>query len=256
MVIIGIASAAASCATDDPIDDAADLTEPPAEATQQVIELEAAKIVIEHNATDVETGFRGFVNGEPWRRMDVTRPDGRLVVRLAAANQLRELGLTAVSFETQRPSTAGTPIEDLMRRMPEGEYGFVGTTVKGAFTMGMATLSHAIPDGVRITTPVPGAHVSADQSLTIAWMPVTRALDGRPVTVSHYQLTVAALHLGPHPGFGAERYSASVPSTIKSMTVPHEFLLPDRYYRYEVLAIADNGNQTFVVGEFNTRVLR
>ena len=37
--------------------------------------LKDAKLNIEHNATDKDTGFQGFVDSEGWRRLDVRRPE-------------------------------------------------------------------------------------------------------------------------------------------------------------------------------------
>ena len=40
--------------------------------------LEEAKLNIEHNATDKDTGFQGFIDGEGWQRLDVRGPGGDL----------------------------------------------------------------------------------------------------------------------------------------------------------------------------------
>ena len=37
--------------------------------------LKAAKILIEHNSTDEDTGFQGFADGEPWNELTITDPE-------------------------------------------------------------------------------------------------------------------------------------------------------------------------------------
>ena len=38
------------------------------------IPLKDAKLNIEHNATDNDTGFQGFIDSEGWKQLDVTGP--------------------------------------------------------------------------------------------------------------------------------------------------------------------------------------
>ncbi|MBA3401876.1 MAG: hypothetical protein H0U05_07810, partial [Actinobacteria bacterium] len=56
--------------------------EPPTRAaagSAAVIPLKDAKLNIEHNATDNDTGFQGFVDSEGWRRLDVRGPGGQVL---------------------------------------------------------------------------------------------------------------------------------------------------------------------------------
>jgi hypothetical protein len=46
------------------------------EASTDPIPLKDAKLNIEHNATDNDTGFQGFIDSDGWKRLDVTGPDG------------------------------------------------------------------------------------------------------------------------------------------------------------------------------------
>ena len=41
--------------------------------------LKDAKLNIEHNATDRDTGFQGFVDSEGWRRLEVRGPEGKVL---------------------------------------------------------------------------------------------------------------------------------------------------------------------------------
>ncbi len=51
----------------------------PAASSAADVPLKDAKLIIEHNATDEDTGFQGFVDGEGWQRLDVRRPRGAVL---------------------------------------------------------------------------------------------------------------------------------------------------------------------------------
>src|SRR3989337_2334842 len=40
---------------------------------EKVIPLKEAKLIIEHNATDKDTGFQGFIDSEGWHRLGETK---------------------------------------------------------------------------------------------------------------------------------------------------------------------------------------
>ena len=42
----------------------------------KAIPLKEAKLIIEHNATDRDTGFQGFIDGEGWKELTVVGPEG------------------------------------------------------------------------------------------------------------------------------------------------------------------------------------
>src|SRR5688572_30075652 len=74
-----------------------------AEAAQdRPIPLKEAKLNIEHNATDLDTGFQGAVDSEGWEQLTVQGPDG-VVLEFEGRGKLRELGLTELFFETVEP---------------------------------------------------------------------------------------------------------------------------------------------------------
>ena len=81
-----------------------------AAAIKRPIPLKDAKLNIEHNATDRDTGFQGFVDSEGWRRLDVRGPDGA-VLSFEGRGSLAKLGLTELFFETVEPENADVPIE-------------------------------------------------------------------------------------------------------------------------------------------------
>jgi len=76
---------------------------PPARsAANAVVKLKDAKLNIEHNATDEDTGFQGFIDSEGWRRLDVIGPGGK-VLRFEGRGALATMlgvSATVVPFTT------------------------------------------------------------------------------------------------------------------------------------------------------------
>ncbi len=97
----------------------------PDEAQAPDIPLKEAKLNIEHNATDEDTGFQGFIDSEGWQRLDVTGPDGQ-VLTFEGRGILGDLGLTELFFETVEPENADVPIEEMLAKLPEGNYTISG----------------------------------------------------------------------------------------------------------------------------------
>jgi hypothetical protein len=224
----------------------------PAIGHQQTVELEQAKLIVEQNATDQDTGFQGFVDGEPWQQLQVRNPDGTLVLQVNPKDNLKDLGLTELFFETNEPPNAEVPIEDVLALLPEGDYEFLAKQVDGLIARGVATLSHAIPPGPTILTPPPGATVDAATDLVFHWAPGAPSCNEEHLVITHYELIVELADQPEHPGFGSETYDVHVPATVTTLRVPHEFLRPDTDYICEVLAIAANGNQTITECSFST----
>ncbi len=215
------------------------------------IPLKEAKLNIEHNATDLDTGFQGFIDSEGWERLDVIGPDGAVVLTLEGRGELRSLGLTELFFETVEPANADVPRADVLAALPEGEYTIQGPTPDGMQTVGTALLTHDIPAGPVLLAPAEGVTVPAS-NLVMNWSPVTQTITGGAVTIVAYQLIVE-VDEEPHPHALAKRVlSVYVRPSVTSVTVPNEFLEQGTDYKWEVLALEESGNQTLSSSEFST----
>lgn len=217
--------------------------------------LKEAKLNIEHNATDHDTGFQGFVDSEGWDWLEVTGPRG-VVLRFEGRGALGELGLTELFFETVEPENKVKPLKDLFEELPAGEYTFRGHEMidgeAGGETTGIAWLTHTIPAGPALQSPAPGAVVDAE-GLVMKWGAVTSTIEGGPVEIIGYQLIVER-DVPPNPHMiGKWGLSMHLPPTVTSMPVPREYLEPGTAYKWEVLAIEKSGNQTLSSGDFRTR---
>ena len=220
-----------------------------------VVPLKEAKLNIEHNATDEDTGFQGFVDSEGWRRLDVRGPRGT-VLTLQGRGSLASLGLTELFFETVEPENAKVPIAEMLAKLPEGRYTIAGAAQENGKslgrTSGTALLTHDIPAGPKLISPADGATVPV-RGVVARWQPVTKTITGEPVQIVAYQLIIEK-DTPPHRHMiGKLGLSIYVPRTVTSIAVPDGFLEPGTNYVWEVLAIERSGNQTLSSGSFRTR---
>jgi hypothetical protein len=220
-----------------------------------VAPLKDAKLNIEHNATDKDTGFQGFVDGDGWRRLDVRGPGGA-VLTFEAQGTLARLGLTELFFESVEPENADVPIDEMRAALPEGNYTIAGPAQENGKsagrTSGIAWLTHDIPGGPRLVSPAEDATVPV-RGVVARWKPVSKSIRGEPVTIVAYQLIIEK-DAQPHRHMiGKLGLSMYVPPSVTSIAVPNGFLEPRTAYEWEVLAIERSGNQTLSSGSFRTR---
>lgn len=223
--------------------------------TGNTIPLKEAKLNIEHNAKDEDTGFQGFIDSEGWDEMAIIGPNG-IVAEFEGDGKLGRLGLTELFFESVEPENADVSISDVLKFLPEGEYTFRGNTMevghKQGTTIGIALLTHNIPEGPVLLQPDEGAVVPVD-NLTVSWKPVTKTIDGSIVNIISYQLIIEKVE-EPHKNMiGKRGLSMYLPASITQITIPKEFLEPNTNYVWEVLAIEESGNQTLMSSVFSTR---
>ena len=219
------------------------------------VPLKEAKLNIEHNATDRDTGFQGFVDSEGWRRLDVRGPGGKLLT-FKGRGALGKLGLTELFFETVEPENADTPIKRMLARLPGGRYRIAGTAQENGKrvgrTAGTAWLTHDIPEGPRLVSPAEGAIVPT-RGVIADWEPVSKTITGEPVRIIAYQLIIEKDVEPPPHMIGKFGLSMHLAPSVTSVEVPDGFLEPGTAYSWEVLAIERSGNQTLSSGAFRTR---
>jgi hypothetical protein len=215
--------------------------------------LKDVKFIIEHNATDEDTGFQVFLDGERWNRLEVESPTGRSLLEVRTRGPLRFLGLTEFFFETTEPPNKQVPIGVLLEHFPEGEYELEAHAVGGGVMTGEARLTHVIPKGPEILTPRRGQVVDPDNAV-VSWKPVTESIRGEPVEIVGYEVIIGKLvDAPPPPGFSKLVLSVHVTGRTTSLTAPPEFFEPATEYEFEVLALEVGGNQTISSSTFVTK---
>ena len=216
--------------------------------------LKEAKLNIEHNATDEDTGFQGFIDSEGWKRLDVRGPDGN-VLTLQGRGDLGELGVTELFFESVEPANADVPIEEILATLPEGNYEISGLAIENGErlgrTSGTALLTHDIPAGPELLTPGEG-EVVPTSGVVASWGEVTETITGDPVNIVAYQVIIEKDGFSHPHMIGKMGLSMYLPTSTTSIQIPDGFLEPGTLYKWEVLAIEESGNQTLSSGEFET----
>lgn len=213
---------------------------PESQAAQ--IPLGAARIIIEFNSTAQDVGVQVFLDGEPWKSMEIVAPDDRKIYSVKGKGSVRKLGSTELFFESEEPSLIDLPLDEFLTLFPEGTYQFSGKSAEGRDELvGSATFTHNIPDGPVIVSPQAGGVVDLNDAV-IDWNPVTTPAG---IQIVQYQVIVEG-------GTPQRAFSVFVLASTSSVKVPPEFLEPNTAYLFEVLAIEVGGNQTISEGSFST----
>ncbi len=198
------------------------------------IPLDAATMIVEVDATKGDAGAQFFLDGEPWRSMVVSGPNGRTLLEIDAEGRLKNWGLTELFAESNEPPFDEVPLEEFKQRFPEGRYTFVGETVEGDKLVGSARLSHDIPDGPEITSPADGE--------TVPRTGVVARWNGPPeppgIDIVGYRVIVTR----EDP---LRVYSVDLPASAEKVPIPSAFLESGTEYELEIQAIEESGNQTF-----------
>lgn len=220
----------------------------------EVSAMEEAKLLIEHNATDEDTGFQGFADGDPWNELVITGPDGERILAVKPEGGLYNFGLTELFFETSEPENAEVPISEVLTRLKEGTYTFTGDMVEGGQSTIITTFTYKIPAGPVLISPADGAIDVDPNNVVVAWNQVNTDIDGQAITIVGYQVIVELDEEPVYPAtFARPVFSVYMPATATSVTVPKEFMESGKPYKYEVLAIEESGNQTLSSAEFRTQ---
>ena len=218
-----------------------------------------ARLYIEHNATDQDTGVHGMFDQEGLTEACLKKPDGTPILLVDPKTQLNKLGINQFFFESREPPADKYSIAELKADFPEGRYRISGIDFKGNRRVGTALFTHAIPAPPEIVSPTVVSEEKADQNrvspsgLTVRWRPVTQTLDGRPVDITGYEVIVTRVNFNDPNGLSRPEYDVHVPPEVTELAVPEGFLQPGTLYELEILALENSGNQTISVGFFTTR---
>ncbi|MCH9741279.1 MAG: fibronectin type III domain-containing protein [Epsilonproteobacteria bacterium] len=222
--------------------------------------IESAKLYIEHNAGDEDTGVHGAFDDSGWSELCVYDPNGLQVLAVKPQSQLKDLTMAGFFFESREPENAEYPIANLKSDFPEGEYQVKGVTYEGKGLVGVAKFTHNIPEKPEITSPVivedeedaSDGVLVATTGLEVSWNAVTQTIDGKAVTITGYEVIITKETEDDPNGFSRPTYDVHVPATVNRLSVPDEFLESGTTYEIEILALEESGNQTINVGFFAT----
>jgi len=201
------------------------------------VELDETRLTIEFNATDEDVGVQFFIDADGWQSLRIFDPAGKEIFDARAAGPRGWAHRSRQTAQRLRPGPA----------VPEGTYTFAGRTVDGENQTGETEFSHDLPAGPEITLPVvSGEECTANVAIpvVVTWNEVTETIDGDPIDIAAYEVIVEGDEL---------KIDVLMPADAgTTLTVPAEALEPGTEYDVEVLAIAENGNQTITEACFVT----
>ena len=204
------------------------------------VEFDDVRLIIEFNSSDEDVGVQFFLDVDSWQSVRIFNPAGKEIFDARAKSSLlNQGGGTEMFVESQEPTIDELSLEEFFEIFPEGTYRFAGRTPDGAPLTGEAEFSHDIPAGPEIVLPVVSEDACAENvpiPVVIDWNDVTSTIDGGPITVEAYEVIVE------HDDLNFDVVMSADAGT--SLAIPAELLEPGTEYAFEVLAVAENGNQT------------
>jgi len=216
--------------------------------TGQVVKIADARLKFEINATDHDGGVQVFLDAEQWKRMSIFDPEGRRIFTTITDGTMGMQGGTELFMESAEPTFEELPLDQLLARWPAGRYEFRGVGLDGETLTGAARLTHDLPAGPILVSPIEGDRRQDPNDTVVRWKRVPPA-DGSPII--GYQVLVVR----PDTGIKAlpkVTLDVMMPPTADRLRVPRGFLEPGTEYEWEVLAIEEGGNQTLSSSTFLT----
>jgi hypothetical protein len=214
----------------------------------EVVEVKDSRLKFEINDTDGDGGVQVFLDADEWRVMSIYDPGGRRIFTATTKGRMLEQGGTELFLESAEPSFSDLSLEQLLQRWPEGEYTFRGRGLDGQVYVGSAHLTHDIPDGPNLVSPIEGDGLQDPNATLVEWEPVADP-NGSPII--GYQVLVVQPETGLI-GLPKVALDVTMPPSTTSLEVPPGFLLPNTEYEWEVLAVEASGNQTLSSSSFTT----
>lgn len=229
-----------------------------ASAPGKAVVIDTAKLYVEYNATDDDLGVHGAFDDHGYSELCVYDPNGVQVLALKPQNQLQDLTMAGIFFESREPPVDEFNFDDLKKNFPEGQYEVRGTNFDGTGLTGAATFSHNVPAPPTLVYPEMTEEESAGDvvvptdGLVIQWEDVTETVNGKPVTITGYEIIITRVENDDPHGYSRPVYDVHVLPDRNSLAVPAEFLEPGTLYELEILALEESGNQTITVSFFTT----
>jgi hypothetical protein len=222
-------------------------------------------IHFETNASACDMGIQIGFDTDGITDGSVSSPDGKKIYQFSSKGSMKETGgqtegflegiepqitelLDALGCEPSDEEGVAS-LDELFDAFPSCDYTFEGRSQDARFEDRVG-LSHKIPAGAEIVAPLPGtANVDPDAPLLIDWDAVTGPILPQlgPVTIVGYHVVVVDTEVEAAP-----QLDIDVPADETELSVPAQYLVPNKVYQFEVLSTERRGNQTISEGFFCT----
>ena len=216
-------------------------------AVPRVVTLEDARLKFEINSTDHDGGVQVFIDAEEWTTMSIFDPDGNRIFSTKTSGRLARFGGSELFLESGEPPFTELPLHKLLKQWPAGVYRFRGTGADGERFRGSARLTHRLPAGPKLVSPVESSGPQRPGHTVMRWRGVP-APEGSRI-IGYQVLVERETDLKALP---VVTLDVMMPPTATRLRVPPGFLRPNTEYSWEVLAIEESGNQTLSSSTFTT----
>jgi hypothetical protein len=217
------------------------------QAVRHVVRLEDARLKFEINSTDRDGGVQAFIDAEEWQTMSIFDPSGSRIFSTRTDGRLARFGGSELFLESGEPPFSELPLRKLLKQWPAGVYRFRGTGPDGQVFRGSARLTHRLPQGPRLVSPVSTSPPQDPRDTVMRWRRVP-APTGSHI-IGYQVLVERETQLRALPVMTLD---VTMPPTVTRLRVPPGFLRPHTEYSWEVLAIESSGNQTLSSSTFTT----
>ncbi len=214
----------------------------------QVVKIADARLKFEINATDHDGGVQVFLDAEQWKRMSIFDPQGRRIFTTITDGIMGKQGGTELFMESAEPTFEELSLDQLLERWPAGRYEFRGLGLDGETLIGAARLTHDLPAGPVLVSPIEGDRKQNPNDTVVRWKRVPPA-NASPII--GYQVLVVRPETGMK-AIPAVTLDVMMPPTADRLRVPRGFLESRTEYEWEVLAVEEGGNQTLSSSTFVT----
>jgi hypothetical protein len=187
-------------------------------------EFEELALTLDVNLTDGDNEvILHAETGQPIERIVVIAPDGRVVYRVDTTSP------TGLGLSELRIGVGELGFVALTAAFPEGLYTVRARALDGSLLVGLAALSHELPQRWRVALPTAQGGILDRASFLVAWEEVP-GVERTTLEVVDEENDVTRLQVTPMPGDSR-------------FTVPFELLEPDHPYQLRASAYGANGNR-------------
>jgi hypothetical protein len=227
----------------------------------EIDEFDEFDVFIEINATDLDAGLQGKLDGDAWQRAWVFGPNRLPIFKFAPRGVLGGHGVTEDQWESNEPpfepsdeAEPGYTLDAFLETFDEGRYTAWGKTIEGGWLHGVTELTHDLPAGPMINVPEEDEVVNPTEDLVVEWEVVTTEFDpedpqgeltdplGSDIEV---YIVVCEVDEDDIQDVLTMEVAAPDGGGILTARIPADFLKPDLHYKVEVGAREASGNQTF-----------
>jgi hypothetical protein len=188
-----------------------------------------------------------FIDAEEWKTISIFDPQGNRIFSTETRRRLARFGGSELFLESGEPPLAELPLHKLLKQWPAGVYRFRGTGADGELFRGAARLTHHLPAGPTLVSPVETSVPQKPKDTVMRWQRVPAPAGSR--IIGYQVLVERETGLKNLP---VVTLDVTMPPTATRLRVPPGFLRPSTEYSWEALAIERSGNQTLSSSTFMT----